>query len=855
MGDDESKPFLNGDRQRHGAGKIVASCEQKYSSLVKNLGKGFCIIEILFDVTGKPIDHLILEVNEEYVAQTGIHDPVGKTANEIVPNLEDHWHQRYADVAITGKPINYIDTVPAWNRWFEIHAFKIGPANDRTVGIIITDITTAKRAEQEIQDAKGLLQAVCASAPNGIAVMQAVYDDRGDVEDFTILLFNDFTLSWIGDIEYKGERYSEVFPSVRKTGILDKFKAVAITGVTANFEQWYDGEGMNHWFRFTAVKHDKLLVVTTEDVTKEKLAEQEIKESEERFAAAVEAVEGIIWTNNPEGEMVGIQPGWAELTGQTYEQYQGYGWATAVHPDDAERSIQSWNEAVRMQKTFELEHRVKTANHQWRKFFVKAIPLRNADGSIRQWVGVHTDVTEQREAQEAIKASESRFHNLVRDATAAIVVLIGEDMKVEIANEAYGRLIDHKPSELLGKPIFSVAPETEEYYLPILKKVVQTGEPVILHESPYTHVTKGRKVDGFLHIVSQPYRDSAGEILGVMQILQDVTEYVRARKALEVSESKFRSLIEEAPIATALFTGRELRIEVANDTFIGYIGKDRSVIGNPYAEVVPELRGQGFFENLDDVFTSGQSYSQRGVRVSIIHSGVAQSRYFDFIAKPIKDSEGKVYAIIDMAADVTERVKSEQELKESEKRFRNLSETLENEVQIRTRQLMQSNEDLQQFAHVASHDLKEPVRKIKTFAGRIQDEYSEGLDSKVNLYLEKIQSATDRMVSMIDGVLAYSSINATELVNEAVDLNHIIRSIELDLEIIIQQKQAQIKYHDLPKVEGASVLLYQLFYNLINNSIKFGRPEESVVISIDSQIIINNGKDSARILVRDNCNR
>src|ERR1700754_2555130 len=93
-----------------------------------------------------------------------------------------------------------------------------------------------------------LFQTIFDSASNGIALMQCVYNEKNRVEDFSILLFNTYTLNWIGDIEYKGKRYGDVFPMVKETGILQRFAEVAESGITAKFERYYTGEGMKHWF-------------------------------------------------------------------------------------------------------------------------------------------------------------------------------------------------------------------------------------------------------------------------------------------------------------------------------------------------------------------------------------------------------------------------------------------------------------------------------------------------------------------------------------------------------------------------------------------------------------------------------
>ena len=186
----------------------------------------------------------------------------------------------------------------------------------------------------------------------------------------------------------------------------------------------------------------------------------------------------------------------------------------------------------------------------------------------------------------------------------------------------------------------------------------------------------------------------------------------------------------------------------------------------------------------------------------------------------------------------------------SEKKYRQLSEDLEIIVQKRTKELQRSNEDLLQFAHVASHDLKEPVRKFKTFIGRLQEEYGNILPEKGRDYLNRMTVAADRMSSMIEGVLKYSSLNEEGEINTSVDLNEIIKSIEADLEVMINQKKAEIVKDELPVIEGAPVLIYQLFYNLINNSLKFSR--ENPVVRIFSSVETVDGMKYAKIMVADN---
>ncbi|MEO6491188.1 MAG: ATP-binding protein [Ferruginibacter sp.] len=187
------------------------------------------------------------------------------------------------------------------------------------------------------------------------------------------------------------------------------------------------------------------------------------------------------------------------------------------------------------------------------------------------------------------------------------------------------------------------------------------------------------------------------------------------------------------------------------------------------------------------------------------------------------------------------------------------SEKMEELVALRTEELARSNEDLQQFAHVASHDLKEPLRKIITYSNILTEQQKASLTEKGQLYLEKIENASRRMSDMIEGILAYSTVSVNEQSFEVIDLNKILEGVENDLELAIIQKNAQIKYVGLPAVWGIRLLLQQLFYNLLNNALKFSANDKKPVITISSpgleQAVSRKGKEPItyiHITVSDN---
>ncbi|NTJ44391.1 PAS domain S-box protein [Agrobacterium larrymoorei] len=150
------------------------------------------------------------------------------------------------------------------------------------------------------------------------------------------------------------------------------------------------------------------------DIETRKRAELDLILSNNRFRAAVEAVHGVLWTNSPDGRMLGEQPGWSALTGQSADQYQGFGWSEAVHPEDREGSINSWNKAVAAKATYVWEHRVRRGDGIYRTFAIRAVPIIDGAGTIVEWVGIHTDITEHRTAEASLKEHAANLEREIR---------------------------------------------------------------------------------------------------------------------------------------------------------------------------------------------------------------------------------------------------------------------------------------------------------------------------------------------------------------------------------------------------------------------------------------------------------
>ncbi len=433
---------------------------------------------------------------------------------------------------------------------------------------------------------------------------------------------------------------------------------------------------------------------------------------------------------------------------------------------------------------------------------------------------------------------DQQFKNLILQATVGIVVLVGDEMRIHVVNEMYGKLIGRSVDELQGKKIFNVIPEAENYFRPIIDNVRVTGAPKFLYETPYLVQSEDAKIEGYLNLVYQPYRKFDGSIIGVLILCHDVTQQVKLKKKIIEAEEKLRLANEFADLGTYeinLVTDEMITSERFNKIW----GVERGMPRSEFASLIHpddlKVREKAHLESLK---TGNLHYEAR-----VIWKDKSQ-HWVKVKGKVLYEETGKPLMLLGVIQDTTEQKVFEEKLgklvQERTEALQALNEELvatNEELSESNTHLLRANRELEQFAYVSSHDLQEPLRKILVFTNILNQRYSTELSPEALTYLEKVSSSASRMASLIKDLLDYSRLTYNSSLFRVVDLNEVVQNVVDDYELLIKQKRIEIKADQLQSITAIPIQMNQLFYNLIGNGIKFSKKGIQPQITITSRIL------------------
>lgn len=419
---------------------------------------------------------------------------------------------------------------------------------------------------------------------------------------------------------------------------------------------------------------------------------------------------------------------------------------------------------------------------------------------------------------EAYDYAESVFVT-IREA----VVVLDRDLRIKKANKSFYQLFRIREDEAEGRLIYGLG--DRQLNIPRLRELLENIIPMQEQYNGFEvrHVFPdiGEKV---MLLNARRIEQQAHRRQLILLAIEDITEYRKAQQIVAEREAWFRNMADNAPVMIWV-AGTDKQATFFNRTWLEFTGRR-----------LEEETGNGFTRNIhiEDVPLFTRSFNQcfqdkQPFELEYrLRRRDGEYRWTLNIGKPAYSHEGRFTGYIISCTDIHDKKMAAEEL------ARRVQEKT-NDLQQINKTLQRTNNELQQFAYVASHDLQEPLRKIITFSDRLNQRFNELLPDTGRTYIEKIIASALRMSHLLQDLLNFSQLANTHDVFGNADLNEIVTSVVVGLREQIQQKKAQIRYDALPAIQGIPHQLELLFHHLLSNALKFAHPQRLPVISISAK--------------------
>jgi len=539
-------------------------------------------------------------------------------------------------------------------------------------------------------------------------------------------------------------------------------------------------------------KGEPAILAIFRNITGQKMAEEKLRASEARFRYFMENAPEAIWVQDVNGVFIDGNKRAEELTGYKSEEMIGKNMLeiSLVPPEHIPRLMEAFkpNKPGEISGPVELELMRKDGSLV--PVEASIIPVER-DGKI-EIIGITRDITVRKKAEEALRASEKRFRELSDLLPEVIFEMDAKGVLTFVNRIAFDRFGYSREDFDKGLTVFQMlVPEDYERAMNDIGRML-SGET--LGATEYTALRKdGSKFPFIAHFSAIMHENKP---VGFRGVIVDITERKRAEKELIRLSSAVR--MSNDSIVISNLDGTILDVNEA--TLKMYDTDDkRDLIGkNSFDLIVPEER--------EKVLASMKE---------LLEKGYLQSREYNITTKDgnkipvemsttiMKDADAKPIGFVAIGRDITERKKAQEAIKAA------------------NRLLKQSNEELESYTYVVSHDLKAPLRTIKSFGSFILEDYRDKLDETGQDYLNRMVNASSRMDTMIEDLLILSRVGRKFTEIEKVNLNKLLKEILTDLEATIKEHNAKVVVDKLPVISAQSVWMRQLFTNLISNALKF----------------------------------
>ena len=461
--------------------------------------------------------------------------------------------------------------------------------------------------------------------------------------------------------------------------------------------------------------------------------------------------------------------------------------------------------------------------------------LHGEGGQVIGYSKVTRDLTERKEAEDRLKAvaeelkrkneelasSEERYHKMVDEVQEYAIIFLDEGGIIRNWNKGAEKIKQYKESEAVGQHFrMFYLPDDRLGKLPetLLGQAITHGRAV--HEG--WRLRKDRtKFWGSITLTA--LHNEQGGLIGFSKVTRDLTEKKMAEdqlknftielqlsnEALRKSEERYHKMIAEVKDYAIILLDNEGIIQNWNagaEKIKGYAAGE--IVGRSFKVFYAEEDRQKKLPEqlLNEATTSGRAIHE-GWRIKKDGSKFWGS----IVITALHDDNGAIIGYSKVTRDLTEVKKTADKLKEY------------------VHELQEQNEELDRFAYAASHDLQEPIRKVKTFADLIEQAPED--TALVRRYIGKILASADRMLALIKSVLAYSRLSKDGAGRVDTDLNEIFAGVLGDFELLIQEKGAVVKSDPLPVLKAVPQQISQLFSNLLGNALKFSGSSPLITVS------------------------
>lgn len=444
----------------------------------------------------------------------------------------------------------------------------------------------------------------------------------------------------------------------------------------------------------------------------------------------------------------------------------------------------------------------------------------------------------------ARNANEEGIRNLFSQMPMGIAVYKGEDLEIEMVNDTMLGYWGRTRQQAEGARLWDLLPEAKPVFSAITDEVYRTGKGFVSPEYPVRLLHDGKETVQYATFAFEPRFNEHGQVMGLLGIASDITAQVTNRKKIEESEKQLKELANAMPQLVWITNAQGVPIYF-NERVSAFANSSQLPDGSWTWQ--PTLHP----DDAEDTFAAWEKCVTEVIPYEREHRMQLKDgsfRWFLSRGYPQRDEEGKVVKWFGTATNIDDQksfvAALETKVNERTEQLNSANEVLG----AKNAELERQNEELASFSYVASHDLQEPLRKIQTFANRIQDLENDKLSDTGKDYFARMIAAAQRMQLLIEALLDYSRTNTSDKTFVETDLNLLLKEARSNLSVLVEDKKAVIEVGPLPKLQVIPHQFQQLVSNILSNSLKYSRPDVPPHISVTAEKVsgaeINNGAAS-----------